>query len=237
MPTARKGSTSSRTDEYGRNVFINCPFDSEFRPLFDAIVFAVRSIGFRPRCALEISDSGQVRIEKIVQIIRACRLGIHDLSRTELDQVANLPRFNMPLELGLFLGALKFGDRSQKSKRCLIVDRDRYRYQKFCSDLSGHDIEAHSDDELKLVTIVRDWLQSVSTEDDRLRERDVAAECPPLNVLPSGVEVARRFGRYRAESRAICSQLGLDQTSLSYADFDAVLRNWLRGESGIGVPV
>jgi len=32
----------------------------------------------------------------------------HDISRTELNE-HSLPRFNMPLELGLFLGASRFG--------------------------------------------------------------------------------------------------------------------------------
>jgi hypothetical protein len=52
---------------------------------------------------LEAYDSGDVRIEKILDIIDQCKLGIHDISRTELNE-HSLPRFNMPLELGLFLG-------------------------------------------------------------------------------------------------------------------------------------
>jgi hypothetical protein len=50
--------------EYDKSVFINCPFDRAYKPLLDAIVFAVFDCGFRPRCALEIEDGGQVRMEK-----------------------------------------------------------------------------------------------------------------------------------------------------------------------------
>jgi hypothetical protein len=57
--------------------------------------------GFRPRCALELDDSAEVRIDKILRKIAECRFGVHDLSRTELDAASALPRFNMPLELGL----------------------------------------------------------------------------------------------------------------------------------------
>jgi transcription initiation factor TFIIIB Brf1 subunit/transcription initiation factor TFIIB len=57
---------------------------------------------------LEVSDASQVRIEKIAGIIAACKFGIHDISRTELDPTTHLPRFNMPLELGLFLGREAF---------------------------------------------------------------------------------------------------------------------------------
>jgi hypothetical protein len=52
-----------RRVEYDLNVFINCPFDSEYTPLFEAIVFAVNDAGFRPKCARERLDSSQVRRE------------------------------------------------------------------------------------------------------------------------------------------------------------------------------
>jgi hypothetical protein len=53
---------------YNTSVFINCPFDDGYRPLFRATVFAVYDCGFNPRCALEVYDSGQVRIEKIMRL-------------------------------------------------------------------------------------------------------------------------------------------------------------------------
>lgn len=125
---------------YDYDVFINCPFDFEYRPLLYALVFAVHDCGFRARSTLEIDDAGQVRIENIYSLIRDCRFGIHDISRTEPDETHGLPRFNMPLELGVFLGAAKFGRGRQREKRCLILDRERYRYQKYISDIAGQDI-------------------------------------------------------------------------------------------------
>jgi hypothetical protein len=86
-------------------VFINCPFDSRYQKFFDAIVFTVIRCGFDARCAREIDDGSGTRIDKIMNLIEACPYGIHDISRTELDTASNLPRFNMPLELGIFLGA------------------------------------------------------------------------------------------------------------------------------------
>jgi hypothetical protein len=87
-------------------------------------VFTVFYSGYIPRCALEIYNSGQVRIEKIFKLIENCQLGIHDISRTELDVESKLPRFNMPLELGMFLGAQRFGAGRHKNKNCLILDRE-----------------------------------------------------------------------------------------------------------------
>ena len=71
---------------------------------------------FTPRSALELDDGSVVRIEKILNIIGDCKFAVHDLSRTELDPTTQLPRFNMPLELGIFLGAKRFGDAEQNKK-------------------------------------------------------------------------------------------------------------------------
>src|SRR5689334_25088671 len=123
MAPRRQGS---RSRDYTISVFINCPFDRSYKPLFEALVFVIVRCGFRARCALEIDDASQVRIDKIFRIIEECRFGVHDLSRTELDKSSKLPRFNMPLELGLFLAAKRFGERRQRTKVCLILDRDAY---------------------------------------------------------------------------------------------------------------
>src|SRR5262249_47825244 len=93
---------------YSRSVFLNVPFDDRYRPLFRAIVFAVFDCGFIARCGWESADGSRGRIDKIYELIGECRLGIHDISRTDPDARTRLPRFNMPLELGVFLGAKRF---------------------------------------------------------------------------------------------------------------------------------
>jgi len=112
---------------YEDNVFINCPIDSQYRPIFYALVCAFHDCGYVARCALEVDDSGLVRIQKIEPMIADCRFGIHDISRVEADPQTRLPRFNMPLELGLFLGAKRYGNKRQKAKSCKILDNERYR--------------------------------------------------------------------------------------------------------------
>ena len=91
---------------YALNVFVNCPFDAEYKStLFPAIIFTIYDCGFRARSALEDEDGGKNRLDKIFSIINSSKFGIHDISRTELDRDTNLPRFNMPLELGAFMAA------------------------------------------------------------------------------------------------------------------------------------
>src|SRR4051794_25020236 len=116
------------SDEYDRNVFINCPFDDDYAPLFEAIVFAINDAGFRPKCARERLDSSQIRLQKIIELISASRYSIHDLSRTALDATNALPRFNMPLELGIDLGCKAFNPECA-DKSLLIFDSEQYRFQ------------------------------------------------------------------------------------------------------------
>jgi hypothetical protein len=69
-----------RTRFRSKHLFINCPFDRHYRPIFHAIVFSVSDLGFVPRCALEEDDSAEFRLSKIERIVEECRFGIHDLS-------------------------------------------------------------------------------------------------------------------------------------------------------------
>ena len=106
---------------YNKSVFINCPFDVNYKRIFHAIVFAVYDCGFLPRSALEAADT-PVRLSRIIDIIRESRYAIHDLSRASSNSRTGLARFNMPFELGLFLGAKEFGSRRQKRKTYIILE-------------------------------------------------------------------------------------------------------------------
>lgn len=195
----------------GNAVFLNVPFDAAYRPLFEALVFSVTDCAFVPRCALEASDGGHVRVEKITRIIAGCAFGVHDISRTELDKKSRLPRFNMPFELGLFLGAKRFGDHRQKRKSTLILDRERYRFQHYLSDIAGQDIKAHGDDPALLIRAVRDWLR----------------DAEPRRPLPSSTVIASRYAKFRRDLPGLCLKLRLDLDELTFNDYTWVIRRWL----------
>ena len=149
-------------NSYNHSVFVNCPSDDKYTPLFRAIVFSVLRCGHHVRCAIEEDDASEIRLNKILRMIGECRLGIHDLSRTELDKRSRLPRFNMPLELGLFLAAKHFGGSEHDRKVCLVFESRRHSYETFISDIKGQDIFAHENDQREMVTGIRDWLASNS---------------------------------------------------------------------------
>jgi hypothetical protein len=143
-----------------RSVFINCPFDGTYQPLFRAMCFAMMACGSLPRCALDESDSAAVRFEKILDLICACDLSVHDMSRVELDTTSNLPRFNMPLELGADLALRMRGGAVHRKRRILVLDAGAHRYDKTLSDISGMDIEQHGNTEPRIIRAVRDWLNA-----------------------------------------------------------------------------
>jgi hypothetical protein len=90
---------------FEESVFINCPFDDEYTKLLRPLLFTILFLGKSPRLTLERSDSGKARIDKIVELVQDSKFGIHDLSRCCATAKGELYRLNMPLELGIDLGA------------------------------------------------------------------------------------------------------------------------------------
>lgn len=189
------------------NVFINCPIDELYAPLFNAIVFTIHMVGFRPRCSRE-NDSGD-RLIKILEIIATCKYGIHDISRTQLDK-NKLPRFNMPFELGIDLGYQYCGKAKYKTKVHLILDTHRYRYQKFISDLAGRDPFAHHNSPKQVIRIVRNWLRNASG----------------IN-MPSGAVIYNEYKTFKRSLPKICERSNLDINEITFADYSFIIAQWL----------
>lgn len=196
-----------------RELFINCPFSKDYHDKFEAVVFTAIFCGFRPRCALEVDDGSVNRLKKIEDIIRQCRLGVHDISNTKLDTGTRLPRFNMPLELGLFLGAKRFGNGSQRLKKCLILDSEKYRYQSFVSDIAGQDIHAHQGKVRILIKELATWLR---------------AEFNDMRV-PGGAAVFAEFTRFQKDLPELCKKLKIKKHELAFQDFRKLAEIWIAG--------
>ncbi|MFN2514977.1 MAG: hypothetical protein ABR556_02085 [Pyrinomonadaceae bacterium] len=204
----------SRPSNYDKNVFINCPFDDLYEPLFHAIIFTLYDMGFNPKCAKDVSNAGQVRFTKIQDLIENCKYSIHDISRTQLDPINALPRFNMPLELGLDLGCRRYGTSHLQEKVILVLDVELYRYQKFISDIAGQDIDEHRSGEENVITVVRDWLRP---------ELD-----PKLVKTPNGANIYTRYRAFQAMLPSICTDLGWDINKLPFIDFSWAVYDWIR---------
>jgi hypothetical protein len=197
---------------FERGVFINCPFDLDYLPLLQSLIFTILECGLEPRLALEEPDSGEVRVHKIRNLIRSCRFSVHDISRMEPLRDVDLPRFNMPFELGLDLGCRYYGGGRLESKRSLILEREPYRYQRVLSDISGNDIRAHRGDPETLMAEVRNWLKAMTR-----------------GTLPSGSSMWKRYSLFLTDLDSTFEQLLYSQRdieSLEVTELMEFIHDW-----------
>jgi hypothetical protein len=139
-----------------KSVFINCPFDSEYARLFDAIVFSVTACGFLARSALESGNVAESRMDRIANALFESKYSIHDLSRCRGEGDEGLARFNMPLELGIAMGR-RMASKVQDHDWLILVP-EGHGYVKFVSDLAGFDPKTHNATVESLIPKVVGWL-------------------------------------------------------------------------------
>lgn len=189
--------------QYALNVFINCPFDEIYQPLLHTLIFTIHACGFIPRSALEYDDSDDVRIQKINKLIEECQYGIHDLS-------LEAPRFNMPLELGIFIGCQQFGNPEQRKKKYLILENHAHQSRQFISDLSGQDLKAHTNDAQTLMRCVREWLSNKSQK-----------------RLPHSPSLLEKYESFKAILPELCLSENWVEAELTFADYSSLVVAWL----------
>jgi hypothetical protein len=206
----KRHATKSTT---AQSVFINCPFDEAYQPILRALVFIIVASGFRPRCALDSTDGAEIRVSKVAALIRDCDWAIHDLSRIEPNS-DGIPRFNMPMELGLHLGARLFGGQRQRRKRALILDAQAHRYDAALSDISGQDIEVHNNSPERVIRCVRNWLS-----DHRF------SGIPPL---PGVAAMLSDYQLFQREAAMLLRKQRLDSLEeLSHSELLWVVNDWI----------
>lgn len=168
--------------EFEKSVFINCPYDKEYDLTLKLLIFTIMLPGLDPRLASENSDCTAVRLNVIREIINSCKYSIHDLSRVKSKKDSEYYRMNMPFELGLDFGCKEFStDMRQNAKIFLVLEQNRYEYQKALSDFAGIDIVAHNGEPLEVIKAVRTWLLDV---------------VPDLNSFPGATAI---WGWYHAD--------------------------------------
>jgi hypothetical protein len=160
---------------FEKNVFINCPFDNVYiNDILKPMLFVIIKNGYIPRLSLEISDSGQLRLEKITGIIKNCKYGIHDLSIVKSKKANEFARMNMPFELGIDYGLRTGNTKFLNSKQFLILEAVKYDYMKALSDINGFDIKVHGNNTEKLFECMYHWC----SETLKINKQD-----PPLKIF------------------------------------------------------
>ena len=118
-------------------VFLNVPYDPQFEDLYLAYIVGLTQLGLRINATLAVPNQG--RLDRIINLIEESDFSIHDLSRIET--TSGIPRFNMPLELGL---ALYRSHITKGRHRIFVFEKEPYRVQQSTSDVSGIDAQIHN---------------------------------------------------------------------------------------------
>jgi len=119
-----------------QSVFLNIPYDSQFEELYLAYIVGLTQLGLKINATLALPN--QDRLKRIVGLIEKSDVSIHDLSRIESS--SGVPRFNMPLELGL---ALFRSHVTRGRHRVFVFEKKAYRVQRSTSDVNGIDPQIH----------------------------------------------------------------------------------------------
>ena len=195
------------------SVFINCPFDTEFRPILRGLLFSCIYLGFEPKVSQTL-NSAAIRISQIKDHIRHSKYSIHDLSRNRSKKAYELARLNMPYELGLDFGCQEYGGKNFKDKTALIIANERYEYHQFISDIAGQDIEEHNNNPQIAISKVRNWL---SANDN-------------INHIPSASEIWNAYNIFRefldTELRNAYTKQEIED--MPVADFIKFSKIWMR---------
>lgn len=151
-----------------------------------------------------------VRFEQLCDIIDVAEFGIHDLSRTQSDKNGR-PRFNMPFELGLYLGAKRYGSKGHSKKRTLVLVREKNVLGTYLSDLAGIDPVAHHDKPDDVIRSVRNainqWVATTKITSKKLPKR-----------VPGPEFIVASFVAFKSALPAISAAHGYDAKSFNVLD-------------------
>lgn len=186
------------------SVFINCPFDEAYiNDLLKPILYIIIKNGYNPRLSLEVSDSGEVRLEKITEIIKSCKYSIHDLSLVKSKKAKEFARMNMPFELGIDYGLRKSRIESLSEKQFLILEATKYDYMKAISDINGFDIKVHNNNTETAFECMYSWF----SETLKINKQE-----PPLKTFYDFID----FNTSLFEEKVL--EFGSDQIAKNYIE-------------------
>jgi hypothetical protein len=144
-----------------RAVFVNAPFDSAYEPLFVTLIGMVAFLDYDAHCVLEVRETGEGRLQRIYDLMRTCRISIHDMSR-----IGAPVRFNMPFELGLAV-SLKLA--APQQYEVIVLDSQAHRMDRRLSDFKGRDLFIHDGTCDGMIEALLDAFQSQRSDASELR--------------------------------------------------------------------
>jgi len=185
--SGRPAAGDLSSDNRSLSVFVNCPFDTAYAPLRDAILFTTVCAGFLPVSANDVGGVSEPRMERILRGMSACRYSIHDLSRCRGQGDSNLARFNMPLELGIAMASKHLARDHAGGHDWLALVPRGHAYLQYVSDLAGYDPMQHDGTQESVVRVVTAWLWTLEGSLRRFRPDEVNAALPAFSLEHRGL--------------------------------------------------
>jgi len=131
-------------------VFLNVPYNRSYERTLVALTAALVALRRVPRLTFQIPEGGQGRLRRIFDLLKSCRVSIHDLSA-----VGQPVRFNMPFELGLAC-ALK---EQSEAHDFLVLEKKPHRLHRHLSDIGGIDPKIHHGTAKGAINVVLEVLE------------------------------------------------------------------------------
>ncbi|MEN3327011.1 MAG: hypothetical protein V7638_1818 [Acidobacteriota bacterium] len=200
---------------FNKNVFINCPFDGDYSPLLQPILFTIIYFGFTPQIASQTTDSGEQRINKILSLILKSRYSLHDLSRIKSQRRGEFFRLNIPFELGIDYGCRRTAAGYLRRKRFLVLGRKPHDYRQALSDLGGIDAKSHWNNPKKAVLALRNWF----------------IDTVHIKEAPSGSAIWEKFVDFDWDFYAERKRDGFSRHDLNMMpirEYISAIRRWLK---------
>ena len=122
-------------------------------------MFCIVYAGLKPRLATERLESGESRLDKIIELISSCALSVHDLSRCKTEIEGEFFRMNMPFEFGIDMGFRRSPDKRTDRKKFIIFEKEQYDLKKALSDIAGFDVEFHQGNFQLVIKKLRNFLK------------------------------------------------------------------------------
>lgn len=121
----------------------------------------------------------------------------------------------MPLELGIFIGAIKFGSKNLHGKKeYLILDSESFRFKTFISDIGGQDIKSYSSID-SVIKKIRDWLSNKTNE-----------------IIPSAKFIFEEYSKFLEDLPELCKQSKWDREELTYEELTSLTVSWIELNRG-----
>jgi hypothetical protein len=196
--------------------FINCPFDKPYRKkMLKPLLFTILHFNLNP--VICENPHNRARLDHIMHLMKNSKYGIHDISRMDLSKSTNLPRFNMPYELGIDFGLRNSGDPVLATKIIYVMEKEPYRYIKSISDINGFDPVHHKNKAEDLTKNLRNVLYNTLQ--------------PP--VVKSGSDIWKDFIKSTSDIRAhLTTYSDDDWLTMPATEYVKYTTDWITG----GIP-